>query len=526
MEELLVNAVGRASRVSRGGREYLVAPMTLIVPGVLSGSMGPLYYSPEEVGRDPSLWDGVPMVVGHPVRNGSPVSARDPDVSLESEVGRVYRSAVKNGNLAAEGWFDVAATRRLSPDVLRRLEAGEAVELSTGLGLDREPAPQGSAHNGTVYTHIAKNFRPDHLAVLPDGVGACSVRDGCGVLVNVSDRESARYDERWTAQRTSRLPDSDFAGRGRTLPVDAVPDLVVVANRLAGQKLPLAPLLRIAERKGLALPDSLRTATNAYNGQPSHAEIRDQLCEQLRASFTQDQPEAYVYDVYDGFFIYSQGGDLYRRDWAMADGEARATGDAVEVEREVTFTPVEATTTTTTENTMTEQEKKKAETVGWITANCDCWKDPSDEATLNGFTQEKLDKLRANIEKSKVAPTPIPAVPTPVANAAADTRPLSERLSPDELRVWNHAAEVEKRERAALVQRLVANAIPERRDALTQQLMAKPTAELQLALELAPPPAPAASWFGAAGGPTLADNERLEVLDLEAARKTYEAKSA
>ena len=42
----LVNASVR--RESLHGRSYLVAPTTLIVPGVLNGSMGPLYYPPED----------------------------------------------------------------------------------------------------------------------------------------------------------------------------------------------------------------------------------------------------------------------------------------------------------------------------------------------------------------------------------------------------------------------------------------------------------------------------------------------
>lgn len=48
------------------GRDYIVAPLTLIVPGTLNGSQGPLYYPPEELAESASAWNGMPMMIGHP----------------------------------------------------------------------------------------------------------------------------------------------------------------------------------------------------------------------------------------------------------------------------------------------------------------------------------------------------------------------------------------------------------------------------------------------------------------------------
>lgn len=92
-----------------------------------------------------------------------------------------------NGKLGAEGWFDVeklrSADRHYGTDVLNRLSRGEKIELSTGLYTDNEAAPPDSVCpvTGRQYTHVARNYRADHVAVLPDQVGACSVSDGCGV---------------------------------------------------------------------------------------------------------------------------------------------------------------------------------------------------------------------------------------------------------------------------------------------------------------------------------------------------------
>lgn len=186
LETVIVNlAAASARRVTRNGRQYFVAPLVLIVPGVLNGSQGPLYYPPEEIAADPSIWNGMPLTIYHPTDQfGNPTSARDGSL-LDREVGRVLNARVdKRGRLVAEGWFDVEATRRVDPRVLSSLEAGSPIELSTGLFTRNDTAPPGSAFNGRSYSHVARAYRPDHVAVLPDQVGACSRTDGCGVLVN------------------------------------------------------------------------------------------------------------------------------------------------------------------------------------------------------------------------------------------------------------------------------------------------------------------------------------------------------
>jgi hypothetical protein len=188
IETILGNKLGSgARRERRGGREFHVAPVTMIVPGVLAGSRGALYYPPDEVSRDPLAWNGVPLVVGHPTKGGVPVSARSPDVLEVYGVGHVFASNFDE-KLGAEAWFDVEATRgydvRNGTSIFALLTRGDAIEVSTGLFTDNEPAPSGAAHNGRSYQWIARNYRPDHLAVLIGQKGACSVDDGCGINVN------------------------------------------------------------------------------------------------------------------------------------------------------------------------------------------------------------------------------------------------------------------------------------------------------------------------------------------------------
>lgn len=189
---ILLNAAvgtGRVRRETRQGREYLVAPLTLIVEGVLAGSKGPLYYPADEIGRNASDWNGVPLVVYHPTWNGQHVSARDPDVLDRYWVGNVYRARflrnTRDGRarLVGEGWFDVNATQRVDRRVWNALMEGSPIELSTGLFTDNEPAAANAVcPRGRPYAYTARNYRPDHLAILPDQVGACSLADGCGVF--------------------------------------------------------------------------------------------------------------------------------------------------------------------------------------------------------------------------------------------------------------------------------------------------------------------------------------------------------
>jgi hypothetical protein len=180
METVVANVAGKARRAVRNGRGYLVCGATLITEGVLNGSRGPGLYLAEELARHPAAWDDLPVVVQHPVVNGAQVSGRRPDVLDKHKVGRNYETAFSD-RLVANLWFDEEAVRRVEPALLGRLERGEKVELSTGLNLRHEPAPEGATHNGQPYSWVARDLRPDHVAILPDREGACSVKDGCGV---------------------------------------------------------------------------------------------------------------------------------------------------------------------------------------------------------------------------------------------------------------------------------------------------------------------------------------------------------
>lgn len=182
----VINATLRPKRTIRDGTEYLVAPAVLLIEGVLNGSRGPLYYPAEEIEANPLDWAGMPIVVYHPFdTSGNPISANSQQVLDSQGVGFVADPVASAGRLRAKLWFDIEKTRRVDNRVLLALQHGQRLELSTGLGTHNYPAEPGATDaKGRTYNAIARDYAPDHLAVLPDEVGACSIRDGCGVLVN------------------------------------------------------------------------------------------------------------------------------------------------------------------------------------------------------------------------------------------------------------------------------------------------------------------------------------------------------
>lgn len=179
METLSIFNRGKVRRETLNGVEYLVAPMTMIVPGILNGSNGPILYTENENHKSVDAWNGMPITLYHPTEGDVPVSARNPKILNKQGIGFVFGASVVNGSLKAEAWIDVAKTTALNGSVVNRMLDGEAVELSTGLKVELE-----QTNNSDDYKFIARNYAPDHLAILPDQVGACSLKDGCGLMVN------------------------------------------------------------------------------------------------------------------------------------------------------------------------------------------------------------------------------------------------------------------------------------------------------------------------------------------------------
>lgn len=268
------------------GKKHLVVPMSMIVPGVLRGSKGSLFYPKEEVEKNHEAWNGMPITVYHPTVDGRNVSAQTEGILDRQGIGTVMR-ATANGKLKAEAWIDIDKANKVDSRIVDSIRRGNPVEISTGLFTDNSPAPTGSEHNGRPYNAIARNYRPDHLAILPDQRGACSLMDGCGLGVNQSTENAnpeghkshalkmaddhitslsnnsedlwITYNRNWPKSKRNKLNSKDFAGPDQSFPIQDQTDVDAAAKLTGHAKDPAVVKSRIkaiAKRKGLTVPKS------------------------------------------------------------------------------------------------------------------------------------------------------------------------------------------------------------------------------------------------------------------------------
>jgi hypothetical protein len=362
LERLTVNLAGRARYETLEGRRYLVAPMVMLTEGVHQGSKGPLYYPKEELSRRPMLWNHKPVVVYHPEENGKGTSACTPEVLAVRKIGIIlntqYKEEKGRGKLIAEAWCDVDRMDKVDPRVRDAIEKNEKMEVSTGLFTENEQTE--GTWNDESYKAIARDHGPDHLAVLPDKVGACSIKDGAGLLANEEDEEAfwnelQELSDRWPKSRRDKLDKGSFAGPHQSFPIESQKDVQSAASLLHHADNPEAvrrKVVAIAKRKGLTLPDSWRTTKNEMedpvypidnaSSKMSHEKIRNKINQKLAddAKAGADSNESYYYpssvmDVYDDFYVARDGrtGKMHKQPYKMDGGNVKHTGKRESVDR-------------------------------------------------------------------------------------------------------------------------------------------------------------------------------------------------
>lgn len=180
---LVVAASGYETRIETfEGREHLVVPVVALVEGVMfaMNAPNPELVKAEEFARAPQGWNGRPIFEGHPMVNGQPVSGNLPEVLETKRVGMIFNSGIKKDKLVMEAWLDIEACTARAPELLRRIEAGEDIEISVGVFVDKDDST--GVYAGKKYIGAWTDIVPDHLALLVEGdEGACSRKAGCGV---------------------------------------------------------------------------------------------------------------------------------------------------------------------------------------------------------------------------------------------------------------------------------------------------------------------------------------------------------
>jgi hypothetical protein len=285
------------------GREHIVAPVILMVEGVHNGSGGPLYYPASELQASAHLWNGRPLPIQHPEQQGQPISCNSPEVVQAQSVGWLWNVVFEPHpvpRLKGEIWVDVNKVQQISPPTLEALTRNLPLEVSTGLFSDDEMV--SGIWGNESYNGVVRNIRPDHLALLPGAIGACSWQDGCGVRANKEGGTDLKINEEEQG----------------------------VFKKLLGKVNSFVQHL-LGNEMGMD----------------------EKMQKVRRAVYQMDGPmmDNYVQEVYDNYVVYecrpgpqsSPGSStkLYKREYTVSEsGEIELGNEIMEVKREVNYVPV------------------------------------------------------------------------------------------------------------------------------------------------------------------------------------------
>lgn len=383
IKAFLENASAKKVREEKlDGRDYLVVPTTMITVGVHNGSHGPAFYSEDELARTTTAWNMKPVVVFHPkATKTTPATAARPDVIEKMQVGFLLNTEFDKAakKLRAESWIDIAKANKVDPRIVKAVRAGKPMEVSTGLG--SELVQNAGEYNGVKYGQEARNHQPDHFALLPEGVGACSIAAGAGLLVTNEAGE-------WTGDEAAA---------------------VAFAARMADSWIEAA---------------AARTDEVVTNGL-SYGEVSELIRNKLRTSYGEPGKSWYgtILDLYDSTVVYeAPGGGCFSVGYALGKaGEVVLNGTPTAVRRVYKYAdlstgkiianaadlpapvpPLEKVTVT------------KTEKIAALIANGSFVE--ADRAALEAFPDATIDRLSA--PKPAVVPAPAPVVtntaPAPV----------------------------------------------------------------------------------------------------------------
>ena len=289
-----ISLTPEARRAEIDGIEHLVVPAVAVKEGVLNN----ILYPAAKLQNMVEGWNGVPVPIRHPMGENGPITANSPEVEASQNIGKFY-NVQWNPDIAGivgELWLNIEKAERLGyGEVIESLEGGEMMEISTGLLADT--TEQSGEFESVPYTNVIDDIRPDHLALLPDDIGACSIEQGCGAM---------------------RLNQEDCTCGG-------------TCGNCSTPKLNWWQRIRnlfIKPKVNQASHDSIRS------------KIRSLLIE--RHGGENADPWPFIVDVYDNFFIYELGPELWREEYHLEnDGnEVALHGEPEAVQVEVQYVPV------------------------------------------------------------------------------------------------------------------------------------------------------------------------------------------
>ena len=453
LRNFTTNSAGMVRNDTMEGKDFTVVPMVMLVEGVHAGSDGPLYYPAEELAKIPAVWNHKPVVVYHPQINGQGVSACDPEVLTTHKIGVIMNTVFEDGKLKAEAWLDMERVAIVDNRIAEAIENNETLELSTGLFTDTQQI--SGTWNGEDYSTVAINYRPDHLAVLPDQKGACSIEDGAGFL---------------------RL------------------------NKAEGQESLLIDITKMTDEHRkflLSLNETtIKRISARVENELSFDDTRRLLYSKLEETVEGD---AWIEEVYEDFFIYESNGGYMKQSYTIDDGKVSFNGLPEAVKKKIEYV-----TLSRKDNSM-----KKAELIQSLIDNALTKWTADDKETLDAMDVTVLNKLVPEEPAEETKPTGNEEAEetaeevAPVGNEETKPQTAAEYIeaAPVGIReVLTNAVATHEAQKASLVAAIVKN---EKCSFTKEQLMGKGLDELKAIGKLAinveeKAPTPEALYLGQA----------------------------
>ena len=177
----LRGAVGQVRTTIWEGREHLLVPVVALMEGVIHAMNAehPEFVPQNALEAAQDSWNGRPLMLGHPTRNGKQISAYEPGVMEKFGFGFVRQAEMIGSRLSMLALVDPEKLVDLGQEeLLRDLRAGKPIEVSVGAYV-RTATKEGD-FKGKKYKAEWLEIYGDHLAFLPKGIGACSMDMGCG----------------------------------------------------------------------------------------------------------------------------------------------------------------------------------------------------------------------------------------------------------------------------------------------------------------------------------------------------------
>lgn len=165
---------GIVRKVVENGREFIVAPIVAVKDGVLNGEL----VRSDVLGRLLDEWEGTPLTINHPPDDAAAVITKTHAWIRQNEIGTMRNVHVAQNRLKGEVWIPTDQTAPEVKAVIKRIENGETLQVSVGF-LSAFTVQKGT-FGRKQFREVTQDAAPNHVALLPNDVGACSIVDGCG----------------------------------------------------------------------------------------------------------------------------------------------------------------------------------------------------------------------------------------------------------------------------------------------------------------------------------------------------------